>query len=58
MAYQHTASPKKYILESTHLPPILLITSKGDKTFSYQIMCLYNDLKFLKKLVNYIMKMI
>ncbi len=45
--YQNTYNPSRYISKDTPLPPTLLITSKGDKTFEYQT----------KKLYQYLMKL-
>lgn len=42
--YQNTFSPMRYIHEGSKIPPILLITSKGDKNYSYQTLKLYRDL--------------
>ncbi len=47
--YLHTVVPRNYLFPKTVLPPILLITSKGDKHFSYQTIKLYNELKELGK---------
>lgn len=47
--YLHTALPCDYIFLQAELPPILLITSRGDAAFSYQTLRLYNELKALGK---------
>ena len=47
-----TLEPKLYINKQTELPPILLITSQGDKAFKNQTIRLYNYLKSLNKNVE------
>lgn len=42
--YQNTFSPMQCMHEESEIPPILLITSKGDKNYSYQTLKLYQDL--------------
>lgn len=42
--YQNTVTPLQYIHKASAIPPILLITSKGDQTFSPQTLKLYKDL--------------
>lgn len=42
--YQNTFSPMQYIHKASAMPPILLITSKGDRNYSYQTIKLYKDL--------------
>lgn len=44
-AYLSSFNPTKYIHKETHLPPILLITSKGDVTCSFQTFKLHDHLK-------------
>lgn len=43
--YRPTVNPPQYICEGTELPPILLISSKGDQVYQYQTMKLYDYLK-------------
>lgn len=45
--YNRTSEPSSYIDSDTVLPPILLITSQGDKFFSYQTLRLYHYLQSL-----------
>lgn len=47
-----TLEPKLYINEQTELPPILLISSQGDKAFKNQTIRIYNYLKSLNKNVE------
>ena len=47
--YLHTACPEKYIHPQTVLPSIFLITSRGDKAFSYQTLRLYRELTMIGK---------
>ena len=46
--YLQTAVPGSYLPQQTALPPILLITSKGDRAFSYQTIRLHNELQARK----------
>lgn len=43
--YIHTADPANYVFPQTKLPPVFLITSKGDHIFSYQTIRLYHELR-------------
>lgn len=43
--YLQTAVPGSYLSRQAALPPILLITSKGDKVFYYQTIRLHNELQ-------------
>ncbi len=44
-----TINPTKYIFKDTKLPPILLISSKGDKEYYKQTLTLFDYLKSLDK---------
>lgn len=43
--YLYTAVPGSYLSRQASLPPILLITGKGDSAFSYQTIKLYRELQ-------------
>ncbi len=47
--YHRTVSPTCYISKKTKLPPILLVTSKGDNSFGFHTHKLYHDLMELGK---------
>lgn len=47
--YKRTCSPMNYIFLKTELPPVLLVTSSGDKAFEFHTHRLYQDLKNLGK---------
>lgn len=48
-AYLSSFNPTKYIHKETDLPPILLITSQGDTTCSFQTFQLHDYLKKIRK---------